>query len=30
MYDWFQESFDKTEPIDAGLYDLNRYYYKVF
>ena len=27
-YDWFQEYFNKTEPITSGLYDLNRYYYR--
>jgi len=25
IYEWFQENFDKREPISAGLYDLNRY-----
>jgi hypothetical protein len=25
VYDWFQIHFDKEEPIQAGLYDLNRY-----
>jgi hypothetical protein len=24
--DWFQNYLNKTEPIEAGLYDLNRYY----
>jgi len=24
-YEWFQEHFDKVEPIKSGLYDLNRY-----
>ena len=24
-YDWFQHYFNKSEPINAGLYDLNRY-----
>ena len=27
-YDWFQKHFNEAEPIQAGLYDLNRYYYK--
>jgi len=26
MYDWFQERFDDSDPVDSGLYDLNRYY----
>ena len=25
-YDWFQERFNKDDPLNAGLYDLNRYY----
>ena len=25
-FDWFQEEFEKDEPLEAGLYDLNRYY----
>ena len=25
-YDWFQERFYQEEPLNAGLYDLNRYY----
>ena len=28
VYDWFQESFYKSNPIQAGLFDLNRYYKK--
>ena len=28
-YDWFQERFNKDEPVRAGLFDLNRYHYKV-
>jgi hypothetical protein len=24
-YDWFQNDFNKAEPITSGLYDLNRY-----
>jgi hypothetical protein len=27
-YDWFQERFYKDAPLEAGLYDLNRYYRK--
>ena len=27
-YDWFQDRFDKEEPITSGLFDLNRYYYR--
>ena len=26
-YDWFQKRFYEDEPINAGLFDLNRYYY---
>jgi len=29
-YDWFQERFYKENPHEAGLFDLNRYYHKVF
>jgi Fatty acid cis/trans isomerase (CTI) len=29
-YDWFQERFYKDNPHEAGLFDLNRYYPKVF
>jgi len=29
-FDWFQTQFDKANPIQAGLYDLNRYYRKVW
>ena len=25
-YDRFQTNFNETEPLRAGLYDLNRYY----
>jgi len=25
IYDWFQHYYDKTVPIESGLYDLNRY-----
>jgi hypothetical protein len=27
MYDWFQKRFYEDEPVRAGLFDLNRYYY---
>ncbi|WP_345986547.1 fatty acid cis/trans isomerase [Sulfurimonas sp. HSL-1656] len=26
-YDWFQKRFEAMHPVDAGLFDLNRYYY---
>lgn len=26
-YDWFQQRFNKEEPVRGGLLDLNRYYY---
>ncbi|OGQ79205.1 MAG: peptidylprolyl isomerase [Deltaproteobacteria bacterium RIFOXYA12_FULL_58_15] len=26
-YDWFQSRFFEDEPVDGGLFDLNRYYY---
>jgi hypothetical protein len=26
-YDWFQKRFCEDEPVNAGLFDLNRYYY---
>ena len=26
-YDWFQERFNEEEPVQGGLFDLNRYYY---
>ena len=29
-YDWFQNHFNKTNPTEAGLYDLNRYYRSTF
>lgn len=29
-YDWFQNHFNKAEPLEAGLYDLNRYHRKVW
>jgi hypothetical protein len=25
-YDWFQQQFSKEEPVQSGLFDLNRYY----
>jgi hypothetical protein len=25
-YDWFQGRLDEADPLQAGLYDLNRYY----
>jgi hypothetical protein len=25
-YDWFQQRLDEADPLQAGLYDLNRYY----
>ncbi len=30
MYDWFQDRFLQSDPVHAGLFDLNRYYYKAF
>ena len=27
-FDWFQENFNRAEPVKSGLYDLNRYYHK--
>jgi len=27
-YDWFQEYFNKTQPLTSGMFDLNRYYHK--
>ncbi|MEN6431305.1 MAG: fatty acid cis/trans isomerase [Smithella sp.] len=26
-YDWFQKRFYEDDPVNAGLFDLNRYYY---
>jgi hypothetical protein len=26
IYDWFQQRLNETQPLNAGLYDLNRYY----
>ena len=28
-YDWFQERFNSEQPVQSGLFDLNRYYYKT-
>lgn len=28
-YDWFQQRFNHDHPLEAGLFDLNRYYYKA-
>ena len=28
-YDWFQQRFYEDEPIQGGLFDLNRYYYNA-
>ena len=28
-YDWFQKRFKEDEPIQSGLFDLNRYYHKA-
>lgn len=30
IYDWFQRYYDKTAPVESGLYDLNRYSSKVW
>jgi hypothetical protein len=27
MYDWFQERFNREDPVRSGLFDLNRYFY---
>jgi hypothetical protein len=29
-YDWFKEYFNKDEPTNAALYDLNRYWHRAF
>ncbi len=29
-YDWFQNYFNELDPINSGLYDLNRYHRKVW
>ncbi len=26
-YDWFQQRFNQEQPVQSGLFDLNRYYY---
>ncbi|MEA3469943.1 MAG: fatty acid cis/trans isomerase [Thermodesulfobacteriota bacterium] len=28
-YDWFQARFNKNQPVQSGLFDLNRYYYEA-
>ncbi|WP_321314740.1 fatty acid cis/trans isomerase [Halarcobacter sp.] len=28
VYDWFQNRFNESNPIESGLFDLNRYYQK--
>ena len=28
-YDWFQKRFMEEEPVQGGLFDLNRYYYRA-
>ncbi len=28
-YDWFQKRFSEEEPVQGGLFDLNRYYHKA-
>jgi hypothetical protein len=28
-YDWFQQRFNEEEPVQGGLFDLNRYYYRA-
>jgi hypothetical protein len=27
-FDWFQNHFNESDPVNSALYDLNRYYYK--
>ncbi len=29
-FDWFQNNFNESDPLNAGLYDLNRYFSKPF
>lgn len=29
VYDWFQQRFLESDPLNSGLFDLNRYYYKT-
>jgi hypothetical protein len=28
-YDWFQKRFQEDEPVNSGLFDLNRYFHKA-
>jgi len=28
-YDWFQAQFNKKQPVQSGLFDLNRYFHKA-
>jgi len=28
-YDWFQKRFNEDEPVQGGLFDLNRYYFRA-
>ncbi len=28
-YDWFQDRFNKEQPVHSGLFDLNRYYHEA-
>ncbi len=28
-YDWFQQRFKEDQPVQSGLFDLNRYYYRA-
>ncbi len=30
QFDWFQEHFYKAQPVQSGMYDLNRYYYRAW
>ena len=29
-YDWFQHTFNQENPLESGLYDLNRYHHNAF
>lgn len=29
-YDWFQDRFNKEQPVHSGLFDLNRYFHKAW
>ena len=29
-YDWFQDRFNKEQPVHSGLFDLNRYYHEAW